>query len=82
MKTSRYSDGQILSILRQADGGVPVAELCREHGLVLRVQRVHDHLWDDHEVRDVPSELYLRVSSPCSTPNAPCTTPSQNARAG
>jgi putative transposase len=33
MKTSRYNDAQILSILRQADGGVPVAELCREHGM-------------------------------------------------
>ena len=33
MKASRYSDAQILSILRQADGGVPVAELCREHGM-------------------------------------------------
>ena len=33
MKTNRYSDPQILSILRQADGGVPVADLCREHGM-------------------------------------------------
>ena len=33
MKTSRYSYPQILSILRQADGGVPVADLCREHGM-------------------------------------------------
>ena len=33
MKTSRYSDPLILSILRQAEGGVPVAELCREHGM-------------------------------------------------
>jgi putative transposase len=33
MKTSRYSEPQILSILRQADGGVPVPELCREHGM-------------------------------------------------
>ena len=33
MKTSRYSDAQILSILRQADGGMPVAELCCEHGM-------------------------------------------------
>ena len=32
MKTSRYTEPQILSILRQAEGGVPVAELCREHG--------------------------------------------------
>jgi putative transposase len=33
IKQSRYSEPQILSILRQAQGGVPVAELCREHGM-------------------------------------------------
>ena len=26
-------DEQIIAILRQAEGGVPVAELCREHGI-------------------------------------------------
>lgn len=31
MKTSRFSEPQILAILRQAEGGVPVPELCREH---------------------------------------------------
>jgi putative transposase len=33
MKLSKYSEPQILAILRQAEGGVPVAELCREHGM-------------------------------------------------
>ena len=33
MKTSRYSDSQILGILKQAAGGVPVSALCREHGM-------------------------------------------------
>jgi putative transposase len=33
MKTSRFSDTQILSILKQAEGGIPVPELCREHGI-------------------------------------------------
>lgn len=33
MKLSRYSEAQILAILRQAEGGVAVAELCREHGM-------------------------------------------------
>ena len=33
MKTSRYTEGQILAILRQAEGGMPVAELCRAHGI-------------------------------------------------
>ena len=30
---TRCSEPQILAILRQAEGGVPVAELCREHGM-------------------------------------------------
>ena len=33
MRKSRYSDSQILSILKQADAGTPVPELCREHGM-------------------------------------------------
>jgi putative transposase len=33
MKTSRHTEAQILTILRQAEGGVPVAALCREHGM-------------------------------------------------
>ena len=33
MKTSRYSEAQIMGILKQAEGGVPVSELCREHGM-------------------------------------------------
>ena len=33
METSRYTEAQIIAILRQAEGGVPVAELCRERGM-------------------------------------------------
>ncbi len=33
MKKKRFTDAQILSILKQAENGVPVAELCREHGM-------------------------------------------------
>jgi putative transposase len=33
MKRSRYSDHQILNILKQAEAGTPVPELCREHGM-------------------------------------------------
>ncbi|MDH1004477.1 transposase [Acinetobacter junii] len=31
MKTSRFTDSQILSILKQAESGAPVPTLCREH---------------------------------------------------
>ena len=33
MKRSKLSDSQILAILKQAESGVPVPELCREHGM-------------------------------------------------
>ena len=33
MKTSKFSDSQILAILKQAEAGAPVPELCREHGM-------------------------------------------------
>ena len=33
MKTTRKSDSQIMQILSQAGSGVPVSELCREHGM-------------------------------------------------
>ena len=33
MKKSRYSDSQILAILKQAEAGTPVPQLCREHGM-------------------------------------------------
>ena len=33
MKNGRFRDAQIMGILKQAEGGVPVSELCREHGM-------------------------------------------------
>jgi len=33
VKKSKFSDSQIMSILKQAEGGTPVPELCREHGM-------------------------------------------------
>ena len=33
MKKSRFTDGQIIAILKQAEADTPVPELCREHGI-------------------------------------------------
>ena len=33
MKTSKFTDSQIMAILIQAEAGAPVPELCREHGM-------------------------------------------------
>ena len=32
MKKSKYSDTQIIGFLKQAENGIPVAQLCRENG--------------------------------------------------
>lgn len=51
MKTARYSEPQILAILRQAEGGVPVAggralpRTWYEHGVLL-------HLWMSLPLQD------------------------------
>lgn len=31
MKKSRFTDSQIMAVLKQAEGGTPVLDLCREH---------------------------------------------------
>lgn len=33
MKNSRFSETQIVSILKEADAGIPVKEICRKHGI-------------------------------------------------
>ena len=33
MKKSHYSESRIISILKEAEDGIPVAELCRKYGM-------------------------------------------------
>ncbi len=33
MKKQRFTESQIMQILKQAEGGVPVSDLCREYGV-------------------------------------------------
>ena len=33
MRKSRYSDSQIMAILKQNENGISVPDLCREHGM-------------------------------------------------
>lgn len=33
MKQSKYSDSQIIGILKEAEAGTPVPQLCRTHGM-------------------------------------------------
>lgn len=33
MKKSRHTESQIISILKEAEAGVPIADLCRQYGI-------------------------------------------------
>jgi putative transposase len=33
MKRLRYSENQIMAILKQPESGIPIPRLCREHGM-------------------------------------------------
>ena len=33
MKTSKFSESQIVALLKQQESGLKVAEICREHGI-------------------------------------------------
>lgn len=33
MKKSRFTDSQIMAVLKQGEAGTPVADLCREYGI-------------------------------------------------
>lgn len=33
MKTTRFTEEQIIRVLKELDGGIPMKELCRKHGV-------------------------------------------------
>jgi len=41
MKKKRFTEGQVVGFLREADAGIGVKELCRKHGF----SEASDYLW-------------------------------------
>jgi len=60
MKSSRHNDQQIIAILKQHESGIPVADLCREHGIgnsTFYKWRAKDRARWDKAARRVNEEL-------------------------
>ncbi|WP_261139457.1 transposase [Serratia liquefaciens] len=65
MKKSRFTDSLIMAILKQAEAGTPVAELCREHGMSNgSFYKWRSRFRRDGSLHDGPSERAGRRKSP------------------
>lgn len=66
MKKVRFTEAQIMGVLRQAEGGLAVRELCREHG----ISSATFYKWrakyrpDLHPVRQATAEHLCRALQP------------------
>ncbi|NLZ79692.1 MAG: transposase [Gammaproteobacteria bacterium] len=58
MRKSKFTESQIMAILKQNEAGVPVPELCREHGIK------RSRLW--HKMRKKPVVLQYLSALCCS----------------
>ena len=69
MKKSRYTEEQIIAILKQHEAGVKTADLCREHGISAGdVLRLEVEVWRDGSGRGAAVEAVGRGES---APEAP-----------
>ncbi len=55
MKRSRFSEEQIIGILKEHEAGVPVADLCRKHG-------VSDASIDNRQIARLPQADQTRMN--------------------
>lgn len=64
MTNGRSSDAQIMSILKQAEGGVLVFDLCREHGMSSASLQMAGQIWRYGRVAHRADEGHGRAEPP------------------
>ena len=56
--SKRMTESQIVAILKEADAGVPVKELCRQHGIASSTF----YKWKGGDVTTLPQDVLERIS--------------------
>lgn len=67
MKRSRFTEEQIIEILREQEAGVPVADLCRKHGLRPPTFNKWKAKYAEGEAVDDASQRAHAIPKPAST---------------
>jgi putative transposase len=68
MKKSRYTEEQIIGILKQHEAGVKTADLCREHGISAATFYAWKSKYGGMEVGDA---VRRRMYDPTTVPSSP-----------
>ena len=68
MKRSRYTEEQIIGILKEQEAGVPVAELCRKHGMSDATFYNWKSKYGGLEVSEARRLRSLEAPAPCARP--------------
>jgi len=63
MKNVRFSDAQIMGILKKAEGGVPVSELCHEHALTVATNCRKNPDWIEAYLKGDRSQPFIQVAA-------------------
>jgi len=70
MRTSKFTPEQMVHVLRQADTGIPVVELCRQHGISEQTFYRWKKRFGDLGTAEVPHGTMARRRAGASTPRA------------
>jgi len=63
MKTTRFSESQIFAVLKQADAGIPIKDICRQAGISRATYYQWKSKYGDMEASDLKRVMELEAEN-------------------